>query len=88
MKWDEAFAAAKQTNRKVWVRISQRYCGPCFMLARWLDDHKEIIERDYVLLKIDDVRDLHGHEVAKRLTGGEGAGVSRSMPSSTPTDEC
>jgi len=74
-KWDKAFAAAKQTDRKVWVRISQRYCGPCFLMARWLDDHKEILERDYVLLKIDDVRDLHGYEVAKRLTGGEHYGV-------------
>ncbi len=27
-KWDEAFALAQQTNRRVWVRISQRYCGP------------------------------------------------------------
>jgi thioredoxin family protein len=74
-KWDKAFAIAKQTNRKVWIRISQRYCGPCFRMARWLDDQKEILEQDYVLLKIDDVRDLHGHEVAKRLTGGENFGV-------------
>ena len=43
-----------------------------FMLARWLDDHNELLEQDYVLLKIDDCRDLHGDEVAKRLTGGEG----------------
>jgi hypothetical protein len=74
-KWDEAFATAKQTNRKVWVRICQRYCGPCFMLTRWLDDHKEALEQDYVLLKIDDWGDLHGEEVAQRLTGSEGAGV-------------
>jgi hypothetical protein len=74
-KWDEAFSIAKQTNRKVWVRISQRYCGPCYMLARWLDDHKEPLEQDYVFLKIDDWRDLHGAEVAKRLTGDEQYGV-------------
>ncbi len=74
-KWDEAFATAKQSNRKVWIRISQRYCGPCFMLARWLDDQKEILKQDYVFLKIDDVRDLHGFEVAKRLTGDEHYGV-------------
>ncbi len=74
-KWDEAFAVAKQSNRKVWVRICQRYCGPCFMLTRWLDDHKDALEQDYVLLKIDDWGDLHGEEVAQRLTGSEGAGV-------------
>ena len=44
-------------------------------MARWLDDQKEILEQDCVLLKIDDVRDLHGYEVAKRLTGGEHYGV-------------
>ena len=74
-KWDEAFAVAGQTNRKVWVRICQRYCGPCFMLTRWLDDHKDALEQDYVLLKIDDSGDLHGKEVAQRLTGSQGAGV-------------
>jgi len=29
-KWDEAFAEAKRSNRRVWVRVSQRYCGPVF----------------------------------------------------------
>jgi hypothetical protein len=74
-KWDEAFALARQSGRKVWARISQRYCGPCFRLARWLDDEKTLLSQDYVFLKIDDVRDLHGAEVAERLTGHEGQGV-------------
>ncbi len=39
-KWDEALALAKKTNRRVWVRISQRYCNPCHLLNRWLDDHR------------------------------------------------
>ena len=74
-KWDAAFAEAKKSDRKVWARISQRYCGPCFRLARWLDDQKAVLEKDYVLLKIDDVRDLHGYEVAERLTRGKHHGV-------------
>ncbi len=74
-KWDEAFTKAKQTDRKVWARISQRYCGPCFRLARWLDDQKAVLEKDYVFLKIDDVRDLQGNEVANRLTRGKHHGV-------------
>jgi hypothetical protein len=74
-KWDEAFALARQSGRKVWVRICQRYCGPCFRLTRWLDDEKSLLSEDYVFLKIDDVRDLHGAEVADRLTGHEGQGV-------------
>lgn len=73
--WDEAFADARRSGRKVWVRISQRYCRPCFLLSRWLDDQKMPLEEDYVFLKIDDVRDLHGDEIAKRLERGEGQGI-------------
>jgi RNA polymerase sigma factor (sigma-70 family) len=74
-KWDEAFAEARESGRKVWVRISQRYCRPCFLLTRWLDEQKKLLAQDYVFLKIDDVRDLHGAEVAKRLPGSERQGV-------------
>jgi hypothetical protein len=74
-KWEAAFAEAQRTNRRVWARVSQRYCGPCFMLSRWLDDQRALLEKDYVLLKIDDVRDVHGAAVAERLTHGESHGV-------------
>jgi len=74
-KWNDAFAEAKRSNRKVWVRVSQRYCGPCFALSRWMDGQKELLEKDYVMLKIDDVRDLNGFAVAKRLTRGRHVGV-------------
>jgi hypothetical protein len=74
-KWEEAFALARQSGRKVWARISQRYCGPCFRLTRWLDDEKSLLSQDYVFLKIDNVRDVHGAEIADRLTGHEGQGV-------------
>jgi beta-lactamase regulating signal transducer with metallopeptidase domain len=74
-KWAEAFELAKKTNRRVWVRISQRYCGPCFQLNNWLDDHRTMLEKEFVLLKIDDVRDKNGVEVAKELTGDKPYGV-------------
>ncbi len=75
VKWSEAFAEAARTNRRVWVRISQRYCGPCFRLTRWLDDQHPLLEKDYVVVKIDDVRDLHGSDVATRITRGQRHGV-------------
>lgn len=74
-KWDEAFALAGKTNRRVWVRTSQRYCAPCFMLSRWLDEHRELLEKEFVMLKIDDVRDRHGRELAERITAGRRVGV-------------
>jgi hypothetical protein len=74
-KWDEAFAEARKSGRKVWVRISQRYCRPCFLLTRWPDEQKKLLAQDYVFLKIDNVRDLNGAEVAKRLPDSERQGV-------------
>jgi hypothetical protein len=59
----------------VLARVSQRYCGPCFKLARWIDDEHELLEKDYVLLKIDDARDKNGVEVAQRLTRGQRFGI-------------
>ncbi len=58
--WAAAFEVARQTDRRVWARVSQRYCGPCFLLARWLDKQHEALSKDYVFLKIDDVRELNG----------------------------
>jgi hypothetical protein len=36
-------------------------------MSRWLDDHRKLLERDFVLLKVDNVRDEHGQEVAQRI---------------------
>ena len=66
-KWDAAFTEAKRSGRRVWAQIGQRYCRPCFRLSRWLDDRRALLERDYVLLKIDDVRDKYGVEIARRI---------------------
>jgi len=74
-KWQEAFADAKRTNRKVWARLSGRYCGPCFLLARWLDDHREILDKDYVMLKIDEYANENGVDLAKRITRGDSFGI-------------
>lgn len=74
-KWSTAFDEAERSGRVVWARISQRYCGPCFLMARWLDDNKDLLAKDFVMLKIDNVRDKHGARVAERLTRGGQYGV-------------
>ena len=74
-KWNKAFQQAKEQNKFVWVRTGQRYCGPCFMLSRWIDDHREVLEKDFILLKIDDFGDLNGQTIAERLTRGRPVGV-------------
>jgi hypothetical protein len=70
-KWSAAFAEARRSNTRVWARVSQRYCGPCFEFARWLDDQRALLAKDYILLKIDNVRDLNGENVAERISHGK-----------------
>jgi hypothetical protein len=74
-KWNEAFAEAKRSKRKVWARVSQRYCGPCFTFSRWLDNQHELLSKDYVFLKIDNLRDLNSKEVINRIVGDNSLGV-------------
>jgi hypothetical protein len=74
-KWNAAFAEAKQSNRRVWVRLCQRTYSPSLQLSRWLDDEHELLNKDYVMLKIDDLRDQNAARVAERITRGELYGV-------------
>jgi hypothetical protein len=80
--WNAAFADAKQSNRRVWVRLCQRDFAPCFQLARWLDDQRGLLDKDYVLLKIDNVRDQNAARVVERITRGEPYGVYAIFDSS------
>lgn len=75
VKWKNAFQLAKKQNKRVWIRTGQRYCGPCFKLSRWMDDHRDVLTKDFILVKIDDVRDLNGRLIANRLTGDRSVGV-------------
>ena len=74
-KWNTAFAEANRSNRRVWARVSSRYCGPCFRLTRWLDKQHKLLEKDYVTLKVDSGRDENGTSVAERITRGGQFGV-------------
>lgn len=73
-KWENASKIAAKENKLVWIRTGSRYCGPCFRLSRWLDDHKEVLEKDFVLVKVD-TRDINGIEVADSLSDGRSVGV-------------
>ncbi len=75
-KWEKAFAEAKRTNRKVWDRIQPEVLQSLFFaFAARMDDQKEVLDQDYVMLKIDNFKDANGIEVAKRLTKGRNFGI-------------
>jgi hypothetical protein len=74
---DETGAPAKDCKLTVTLKsqFARTNLPVVLRLARWLDDQKTLLSLDYVFLKIDDWRDLHGAEVADRLTGHERQGI-------------
>jgi hypothetical protein len=58
---------AQRTDRKVWIVDSGARCGPCFRLARWIDDQHALLEKDYVILELMEGIDLHASEVTDPL---------------------
>lgn len=70
--WDSAFSLAKATNRRVWVRTGNNQCVPCILMTRWIDGNRNVLEREFVSLKVD-TGDLNGPEVL-RLLGRQNVG--------------
>ena len=68
-RWNEAFAAAKKADKRVWVQITEPHCGPSIGMARWLDDQQKQLEADFVFLTIDRQRDLNGKKFASLVMG-------------------
>jgi hypothetical protein len=49
----DAVKSAERDSRRVLVQFSGPRCYPCLLLSRFLAEHAELIERDYVVVKID-----------------------------------
>ena len=48
-----------RTGRRVWIVEGGPRCGPCFRLARWMEDHHAALEKDYVIVKVMEGLDDH-----------------------------
>ena len=59
-----AIQRARAENKRVFFIFSASWCGPCRMLARFLDPHKAELEKHYVFVKTDISRD-EGIEVLR-----------------------
>jgi hypothetical protein len=66
---------ARQTDRRVWIVVESSRCGPCFLLARWLEHQRDLLERDYVFAKLNAGIDEHVDEVLERFKRPIDAGV-------------
>ncbi len=74
-KFTRALEEARNTNRKIWAVTGHTRCSPCFAFARWLENQKKLLEKDYILVKIDSVRDENSAEVTKMICEGKHLGV-------------
>jgi hypothetical protein len=70
----DALARAKRENKRVFVQVSGARCGWCFVLSRFLDAHHELIDKEFVYLKLDD-RLKNGEEVIKRVRPKQEGGI-------------
>jgi len=67
--------AARQTGRRVWIIEGETRCGPCFRLARWLDDQQSLLDRDYVFVKLLSGIDENVRDVLESLHQRPGSGI-------------
>ncbi len=63
----EARKEASASGRRVWIVDGGPRCGPCFRLARWIEDHHAVLEKDYVIVKVMEGLDDHAGEVIDKL---------------------
>ena len=66
---DDALTLAESTGRKVWLQFSQTRSDPCIQLSRWIDKHKAVLEKAFVFIKVDDVRDKNRRKIWKKYVG-------------------
>ncbi len=66
---------AKKTDRRVWIVHGGPRCGPCFRLARWIEEHHATLEKDFVMVKVMDGLDEHAAEVISQLPEAQGDGI-------------
>jgi hypothetical protein len=71
----EARSEAKRSGRRVWVIEGGPRCGPCFRLARWIEDHHATLDKDYVIVKLMAGIDEHVTEVIAGLPIKDGDGI-------------
>jgi hypothetical protein len=69
--FEEAKILAAETDRRVWLVSGGPRCGPCISLALWMSGQRELLERDYVVVKVG-ICDVGADEVLQPYEPGDG----------------
>lgn len=72
---DAARKEARASGRRVWIVEGGPRCGPCFRLARWLEEQRATLEKDYVIVEVMDGIDGRADEAFAELPRKPGDGV-------------
>lgn len=70
----EARESARSRDRRVWLIRSGPRCGPCFRLAGWIDEHHDVLEKEFVIVKLMEGVNAHTADVFDEI-GGRSSGI-------------
>ena len=70
-----AQAEAKASDKRVFLIFSASWCGPCRLLARFLDSAKAELGPHYIFVKLDISRDDRIKDLRDRYPAGDSSGV-------------
>jgi hypothetical protein len=70
-KLSAAQSEAESSGRSVWAITGGTRCGPCFRLARWIDEHRETLEKDLVIVKVTAGLDEHANDIKDEIGGAD-----------------
>ena len=71
----EAKSVADSSDRRIWIVQGGPRCGPCFRLGRWIEKHHEVLEKDYVIVKLMGGIDENVTAIINKLSKTTGSGV-------------
>jgi len=52
---ESVIAEARKSDRRILFQLGGLRCGPCYRFARWIDQHRGELEKDFLVLKLSNL---------------------------------
>ncbi len=72
---DAALEQARRENKRVYIQETSMSCAPCLSMSRFLDQHKAIIDQDFIVLKMFRERYANGGQVMDKVRKDNSGGI-------------